>query len=597
MSVGGEGIYNHQRPKSPWWVWLLPLPLVWWAAVALACRWQPGQNLAGLLAALTEALNKPLSIHWSEQAPRFLLLFSLAYAVTVLVVTTDQKNYRRGEEHGSARWGSVYDMAKRYRDQQNLILTKHFSIGLDGRRHRRNLNVLVIGGTGAGKSRSHALPNILQGCCSYVITDPKGELLRKTGRFLEKAGYEVRVFDLLNPDSSYGYNPFAYVHDDKDVLRLINNLIRNTTPKGANGSDPFWEKSETALLQALMLYLLHEAPPEEQNFSMVMEMLGVAEVHEDDDRYQSPLDVLFDRLEERKPDSIAVKQYRIYKQAAGKTAKSILVSVGVRLAAFNLPQIAKLTCADELDLASIGKRKVALFCCIPDADTSLNYLVGMIYSQLFQTLYHVADRECGGRLPVHVHCIMDEFPNIALPDDFDKILATMRSREISVSIIIQNMAQLKALFKDSWESLVGNCDSLLYLGGNEKETYKYISELLGKETLSTDTYNQSKGRNGSYSINHQQTGRDLLTPDEVRLLDNRKALLFLRGERPILDDKFDLTRHPNVRFTEDGGAPPYDYATAGAAKDDCPIDPDRINDFELLEDEDFLAPAYRRNSL
>ena len=325
---------------------------------------------------------------------------NVPHAVTVLVVTADQKNYRRGEEHGSARWGSVYDMAKRYRDRQNLILTKHFSIGLDGRRHRRNLNVLVIGGTGAGKSRSHALPNILQGCCSYVITDPKAELLRKTGRFLEKAGYEVRVFDLLNPDSSFGYNPFAYVHDDKDVLRLINNLIRNTTPKGANGADPFWEKSETALLQARMLYLLHEAPPEEQNFSMIMEMLGAAEVHEDDDSYQSPLDVLFDRLEERKPDSIAVKQYRIYKQAAGKTAKSILVSVGVRLAAFNLPQIAKLTCADELDLASIGKRKVALFCCIPDADTSLNYLVGMIYSQLFQTLYYVADRECGGRLPV-----------------------------------------------------------------------------------------------------------------------------------------------------------------------------------------------------
>lgn len=565
--------------------------------MALACRWQPGQNLAGLLAALTDALNDPLAVHWSGQTPRFLLLFLLAYAVAVLVVTADQKNYRRGEEHGSARWGNVYDTAKRYRDQQSLILTRHFCIGLDGRRHRRNLNVLVIGGTGAGKSRSHALPNLLQACCSYVITDPKAELLRKTGRFLEKEGYEVRVFDLLNPDSSFGYNPFGYVHDDKDVLRLISNLIRNTTPKGANGADPFWEKSETALLQALVLYLLHEAPPEEQNFSMVMEMLGAAEVHEDDDSYQSPLDVLFDRLEERKPDSIAVKQYRIYKQAAGKTAKSILVSVGVRLAAFNLPQIAKLTCADELDLASIGKRKVALFCCIPDADTSLNYLVGMIYSQLFQTLYYVADRECGGRLPVHVHCIMDEFPNIALPDDFDKILATMRSREISVSIMIQNMAQLKALFKDSWESLVGNCDSLLYLGGNEKETYKYISELLGKETLNTDTYSQSKGRNGSYSVNHQQTGRDLMTPDEVRLLSNDKALLFVRGERPILDDKFDLTRHPRVRFTEDGGAPPYDYSEANLAHTDCQIDPDRIHDFELLEDDDFLAPAYRRTTL
>ena len=293
----------------------------------------------------------------------------------------------------------------------------------------------------------------------------------------------------------------------------------------------------------------------------------------------------------RSPEHIAVRQYQVYKQAAGKTAKSILVSVGVRLAAFNLNQIRSLTCMDELDLASIGERKVALFCCIPDADSSLNYLVGMIYSQLFQTLYYLADRKHGGRLPVHVHCIMDEFPNVALPDEFDKILATMRSREISVSIIIQNMAQLKALFKDSWESLVGNCDTLLYLGGNEKETHKYISELMGKETLDTRTYGQSKGRSGSFSINDQQTGRELLTPDEVRLLDNRKALLFVRGERPILDGKFDLTRHPNIRLTEDGGAVPYDYTKTSGARDDLSSLPKQANDWELLEPDDFLSPS------
>ena len=495
-------------------------------------------------------------------------------------------------EHGSAKWGNVFEICRRYCEKQytnNLLLTQHFRMGLDGYKHKRNLNVLVVGGSGAGKSRTYAIPNIMQCNCSMVITDPKAELLRKTGGVLERNGYEVRVFDLINPETSWCYNPFAYVRDDKDVLKLINNLIRNTTPKGAQSSDPFWEKSETALLQALMLYLLHEAPPEEQNFPMIMEMLGSAQVKEDDEDYQSPLDILFERLEMRDPESIAIKQYAIYKQAAGKTAKSILISVGVRLAAFNLKQIANLTCTDELDLYSIGEKKVALFCCIPDADTSMNYLVGMIYSNLFQTLYYVADRKYGGRLPIPVHCIMDEWPNVALPDDFDKILATMRSRGISCSIIIQNIAQMKALFKDSYESLIGNCDEFLYLGGNEKEGHKYVSELLGKETLDTNTYGQTKGRSGSYSVNYQQTGRELLTPDEIRLLDNRKAILFIRGERPIMDDKYDLKKHVNFRYTEDGGASPYDYAKTPLAHDDLKIDINRLDDYELLSTEDILG--------
>lgn len=571
---------------------LVFLPFVWWAAAITACAIAPDKNFIQILETLSEKLEQPFFITYTPYTFQCILIFTAAYFLGIGIYESQKRNYRRGVEHGSAKWGNVSEICRRYCEKQytqNLLLTQHFRMGLDGYKHKRNLNVLVVGGSGAGKSRTYAIPNIMQCNCSMVITDPKAELLRKTGGVLERNGYEVRVFDLINPETSWCYNPFAYVRDDKDVLKLINNLIRNTTPKGAQSSDPFWEKSETALLQALMLYLLHEAPPEEQNFPMIMEMLGSAQVKEDDEDYQSPLDILFERLEMRDPESIAVKQYAIYKQAAGKTAKSILISVGVRLAAFNLKQIANLTCTDELDLYSIGEKKVALFCCIPDADTSMNYLVGMIYSNLFQTLYYVADRKYGGRLPIPVHCIMDEWPNVALPDDFDKILATMRSRGISCSIIIQNIAQMKALFKDSYESLIGNCDEFLYLGGNEKEGHKYVSELLGKETLDTNTYGQTKGRSGSYSVNYQQTGRELLTPDEIRLLDNRKAILFIRGERPIMDDKYDLKKHVNFRYTEDGGASPYDYAKTPLAHDDLKIDINRLDDYELLSTEDILG--------
>lgn len=576
-------------------IWLAGLPVIWWAAILIADAIQPGRNLFELMEVLTEKLNHPFQLHYTEYTIKSVLVCTLLYAAGIGIFYSSQKNYRRGEEHGSARWGDARQICKKYSQKpysQNILLTQNFRISLDTHEHRRCLNILVVGGSGAGKSRGFALPNIMQCCCSMVITDPKAELLRKTGGLLEKKGYEVRVFDLINPDTSFCYNPFEYVHDDKDVLRLISNLIQNTTPKGSQSSDPFWEKSETALLQALMLYLLHEAPPEEQNFAMIMEMLGSAQVKEEDEDYESPLDILFDRLEMRDPDSIAVKQYHIYKQAAGKTAKSILISVGVRLAAFNLPQIAKLTNTDELDLSNMGERKVALFCCIPDADTSLNYLVGMIYSQLFQTLYYMADRVHGGALPVPVNCIMDEFPNVSLPNEFEKILATCRSRSIYCSIIIQNMSQLKALFKDSWESLVGNCDEFLYLGGNEKETHKYVSELLGKETIDTNTYGQTKGKSGSYSTNFQQSGRELLQPDEVRMLDNQNALLFIRGERPILDAKYDLMKHPNIRYTEDGGAGPFNYAKAPLAHDDFTFDETRYNDYELLLDEDIIGELF-----
>lgn len=570
---------------------MLPLPLIWWVAAALAMRWQPGMNLSGLLNACNEMLAEPLPFEWSNQTPRFLLIFTGLYAVIVLAASSEHRNTRPGEEHGSARWGNAKELNRRYRDTQgpNLLMTRNIRIGVDGYKHKHNTNVLVVGGSGAGKTRTYAVPNVLEAGCSMVITDPKGEILRKTGGFLKRAGYEVRVFDLLNPEASFCYNPFRYVRDDKEVLQLITNLIQNTTPPHAQSSDPFWEKSETALLQALMLYLLHEAPPEEQNFGMVMELLGSAQVKEEDENFESPLDILFERLAMRDPESIAVKQYGIYKQAAGKTAKSILVSVGVRLATFNLPQIARLTMTDELHLDDLGERRVALFCCIPDSDKSLNYLVGMVYTQLIQTLFYQADRVHRGRLPVPVHCLMDEFPNISLPkDSFQSALATMRSRGIFCSIIVQNIAQLKSMYKDSWESLVGLCDEFLYLGGNEQGTHKYVSELIGKETVETTSRSLSRGRSGSSSTSHQQTARDLMTPDEVRLLSNDKALLFVRGERPVMDWKYNLLRHPNIRFTEDGGAPPYDYTVAPDAHEDLA---GNAENYELLDMDDFLPAA------
>ncbi len=551
----------------------------------MASHWS-GTGLPGLLQSVTLAMAHPFSLRWAEHSARCVFLCTLLYGVAVMVLSSNRKNRRRGVEHGSAQWGDVFQISKRYRDKkhpkENLILTQHFQMGLDGHKHKRNTNVLVIGGSGAGKSRSYAIPNALNcGNCSMVICDPKSEILRKTGGALKANGYEVRVFDLLSPDTSFCYNPLAYVRDDKDVLRLIETLIQSTTPPGAQSSDPFWTKSETALLQALVLYLMHEAPKEEQNFAMVMEMLAAAEVREEDEEYESPLDILFARLEMRDPESIAVKQYHVFKMGAGKTLKSILISVGVRLSAFNLPQIARLTYTDDLHLEEMGEKKVALFCCIPDSDKSLNYLVGMIYGQLIQTLYYVADRKYKGRLPVPVHLLIDEAPNIALPtDNFLPWLSTMRSRNIFCSYIAQNMAQLKALFKEQWESLVGLCDEFLYLGGNEKETHKYISELMGKETLDTNTYGYSRGRSGSFNVNDQQTGRELLTPDEVRMLDNRKAILFVRGERPMLDDKYDLMRHPNIKLTEDGGAAPYDYTQVRDAQDDLALSPE---DYEILE--------------
>ena len=538
---------------------------------------------------LNEAMNSPFSFELCQDTLKCILISESIYSCSYLAYYYNRKNYRRNEEYGSAKWANNKAVNKKYAEKDyysNKILSQNVRIGLDGRRHRRNLNTLVIGGSGAGKTRFFGKPNLMQCNTSFVILDPKGEQLRDVGNLLEKEGYVIKVVDLINMNRSHCYNPFRYIKDDKDVLKLITNLIRNTTPKGSQTNDPFWEKSETALLEALCLYLLHEAPEEEQNFTMVMEMIAAAEVKEDDEEYQSPLDELFERLEIRNPNSLALKQYKIYKQAAGKTAKSILISVGVRLSAFNLESIASLTATDELELDLVGERKTAIFAVIPDNDSTFNFLIGMLYTQLFQMLYYQADIVHGGALPVPVHFLMDEFANVALPDEFDKLLSTMRSRLIFVSIIIQNLAQIKGLYKDSWESIVGNCDTLYYLGGNEQSTHKFMSEYLGKETLDTNTYGKSSGRSGNYSTNYQQAGRELLTPDEVRLLDNDYGLLFIRGERPVFDKKYDILKHPRINETTDGNAKPYLHGKIKYSIDDWQNILLSDREYELLSDED-----------
>lgn len=529
-----------------------------WCGLLLAPYLEGG--LPGIVANAAAAFESPFRVQWCQNSVKSVLIFWLLYGCILGIYLSTNRNYRRREEHGSARWGSPSAVNKKYASKvktENKILTQNVAIGLDGRKHRRNLNILCCGGSGAGKTRFFAKDNIMNCNTSFVVLDPKGELLRDTGNLLESNGYVIKVVDLVNMDRSHCYNPFVYLRSDNDIQRLVTNLFKNTTPKGTQTQDPFWDQAATMLLLALVFYLYYEAPPEEQNFPMVMEMIRAGEVREDDDEYQSPLDELFDRLERRNPEHIALKYYRSYHSGSAKTLKSIQITLISRLEKFNLTSLASITQHDEMELWSLGERKTAVFAVIPDNDSSFNFIVGMLYTQLFQQLYYQADVVHGGRLPIHVHFVMDEFANVALPDEFDKLLATMRSREISVSIIIQNLAQLKALFEKQWESIVGNCDEFLYLGGNEQSTHKYVSELLGKETIDMNTYGQSKGRNGSYSTNWQLSGRELMTPDEVRMMDNRYALLFIRGERPIMDLKYDIMKHPNLALTTDGGAPAY----------------------------------------
>lgn len=575
------------RSAAPVWA-AFAVPIVW-LAVLLAGRYEEGMTVFDLAAQFSEVMKTPFALRWTPHTVRFIGIFLLLYGGAILFYYTGQKNTRPGEEHGSASWGSVRELDRKYRDKdatQNVILTQHLQMSMNGRLHRRNLLQIIVGGSGSGKTRFLAKPNLMLANASFIVTDPKGEMLRAVGNLFLEEGYVLRVFDLIEPAKSDCYNPFCYIRKDADVFRLIDNFIKNTTPKGAKANDPFWEKSETALDAALMLYLLHEAPEEDQNMETILYMIENGGAKEEDDDYQSPLDLLFEALEEEQPDHIAVRQYHIFKQAAGKTAKSILVSAAVRLASFTLPEIQRITVSDDLELGKLGERRQAIFCIIPDSnDASLNFLVGMLYTQAFQELYFQADKVHQGALPVPVRLMFDEFANVALPDGYARLQATMRSRNIMSTIILQNISQLKALFKDDWEGIIGNADSFVYLGGNEQSTHKYVSELLGKETIDTKTSSQSKGRNGSFSQNFQQTGRELLTPDEVRRLDNKDAIVLIRGEKPVIDEKYNILKHPNIHRTEDGGAPPYLHTPLRAfAADDLSFSIETIEDIEILEE-------------
>lgn len=551
---------QEEKRKQQIILFILGIIPVIWLSLIIAPNIDGG--LIDIIKKLTKALDNPFRITICENSLKTVLFLLVVYVIAILIYYSSRKNYRRNEEYGSAKWGSAKKICKKYIDKNNnnsKILTQNVQIGLDGRKHRRNLNVLICGGSGAGKTRFYAKPNIMQCNCSFVILDPKGEILRDTGRLLEHKGYEVKILDLINMDKSHCYNPFVYLKDDNDVQRLVTNLFKSTTPKGSQSNDPFWDTAASMLLLSLIFYLWYEAPEEEQNFTMVMEMLRAGDVKEEDDMYLSPLDLLFEKLENTNPDHIALKYYKDYHSGSAKTLKSIQITLASRLEKFNLRSLSMLTMTDELELSSLGEKKTALFALIPDNDTSFNFIVSILYTQLFQQLFYVADHKYKGSLPIPVHFVMDEFANVSLPDDFDKILSVMRSRQVSVSIILQNLAQLKSLFEKQWESIVGNCDEFLYLGGNEQSTHKYVSELLGKENLDLNTYGKSHGRNGNYSTNYQQTGRELLTPDEVRMLDNKYAILFIRGERPIKDLKYDILKHPNLEYTTDGKAKAYEH--------------------------------------
>lgn len=582
--------------KSSWVIWgLLALPVIWFAVV-LAQSWEPGAKLAGLLDGLLAGLDNPLALHWTDRTLGFVVIALLLYAAAVGYYFTTIARTRAGEEQGSAQWGRPKQVNAKYANTQNpfdnIILTQNVRVGFDTRKHRRNLNILCCGGSGAGKSRSFCIPSLQNAAtdadnpnaCSFVVCDPKGELLRNTGMMLVEKGYDIRVINLVNLEQSDSFNPFNYIRDDAGALKMINNLIKNTTPKTARSDDPFWEKAETALLSAIVLYLIHEAPEYEQNFGMVMFMLENSAASEENEEYRSPVDLIFEGLEEEQPDHIAVKEYKVFKQAAGKTAKSILVSAAVRLHFFNLPAIQRITNTDSLDLGSLGERKRAVFCIVPDnGDTSLSFLVGLLYSSAFQELYYRADYHHGGRLPVHVRFLMDEFANVPLPEDFERILSTVRSREISINIIVQNIAQLKALFKDSWENITGNCDFFYYMGGNEQSTHSYCSKLIGRQSLNVKSFGLQRGRSGSSSENTQVQGRELMMEDEVRMLDNDYGLLFIRGERPLIDRKYDLKTHPHYSMMAEGGGQPYIIAQTMYRQDDLSFPFTGLDDIEIIE--------------
>lgn len=578
------------KPAKPV-MWVLLGIFSVYLAVAAASAYEEDSNIFVWMGRFSEVLKRPSLLRWTPYTVKCIVIVLLLCTFAVLLYRSDREKRRPGGEYGTAKWEAAETMNQKYADKDgpNVILTQHVSIGMDGYKHQRNLNVLVVGGSGSGKTRYFCKPGLMDANCSYLVVDPKGEMLRSTGHFLKSQGYDIKVFDLIHPRQSDGYNPFRYIREEPDVLKLMDNLVKNTTPPKGASNDPFWEKAEIALDSALMLYLLSEAPKEEQTFEMLMFMLNSAQASEEDEQFQSPLDLLFQSLEDREPDHLAVKQYKVYKKAAGKTAKSILITAGVRLTAFIFPQYAAIMQEDEMDFGSLGERKRAIFCITPVNDGSMNYLVSMLFTQCFQELYLRADERYDGRLPVPVRVIQDEWANVPQPDSYPKVLATCRSYNIGIDIIVQNIQSIKARYRDEYQSIIGNCDTLLFLGGgNEPESLEFMSKLLGKETISIRTRGQTRGRSGSSSINYQLTGRELMTPDEIRRMPTREALLLIRGESPVRDRKYNIKKHPNYRYTQDGGAKPYIHNPPPApdyALTDLPYVFRTLDDFRFLEDE------------
>lgn len=536
----------------------LPFLFIFWIADKLAymCRITEGNKIFALVKGVSELFKAPvLSFHILDLLSG--VLGALAVKGILYVRSKNAKKYRKGAEYGSARWGTAADI-KPYMDKDfknNILLTNTEWLTMNSRpkiaKYARNKNVLVIGGSGSGKTRFFVKPQLMQLHSSYVVTDPKGSILVECGRLLERAGYRIKVLNTINFKKSMHYNPLAYINSEKDILKLVNVLIENTKGEGEKSGEDFWIKSERLLYSAYIGYIWYEAPEEEKNFITLLDMINASEAREDDENFKSPVDMLFERLEQREPEHFAVKQYRKFKLAAGKTLKSILVSCGARLAPFDIKELRDLMEYDELELDTLGDRKTAFFVIISDTDATFNFIVAMMYSQLFNLLCDKADNEYGGRLPVHVRCLLDEFSNIGKIPNFEKLIATIRSREISACIILQAQSQLKAIYKDNADTITGNCDSTLFLGGKEKTTLKELSEVLGKETI--DLYNTSETRSNqnSYGLNYQKLGKALMSEDELAVMDGGKCILQLRGVRPFLSDKFDITRHPNYKYLSD----------------------------------------------
>ena len=529
--------------------------------VGAAIRLSPGADASGKLL----QLGTGFAAAFSSIAPSFHpadLLIGIAGAVIVRLAVyfkgKNAKKYRKGMEYGSARWGCAEDI-KPYADpvfENNVLLTQTERLTMNSRpkqpKYARNKNILVIGGSGSGKTRFFVKPNLMQMHSSYVVTDPKGTVLLECGKLLQqKGGYRIKVLNTINFKKSMKYNPFAYLRSEKDILKLVNTIIANTKGEGEKSSEDFWTKAEKLYYTALIGYIWYEAPDEEKNFTTLLEMINASEAREDDEDFQNPVDLMFERLEEKDPEHFAVKQYKKYKLAAGKTAKSILISCGARLAPFDIKELRDLMETDEMELDTIGDRKTALFVIISDTDDTFNFVVSILYTQLFNLLCDKADDKYGGRLPVHVRCLLDEFANIGQIPKFEKLIATIRSREISASIILQSQSQLKAIYKDNADTIVGNCDTTLFLGGKEKTTLKEISEILGKETIDSFNTSETRGRELSHGLNYQKLGKELMTQDEIAVMDGGKCILQLRGVRPFFSDKFDITKHPNYKYLSD----------------------------------------------